>query len=149
PVTTQGAATISASSVTTTQAPSADAKTSMDAAATEARSAIEVGSLRVLRDKRIITEEEYEQALRDVAGSRGLVSVEKAGWLGTLYGLVKSDFVYDTTQSFVDVPGGNSVARPGTFAGDHGRTTFSIRDSRFGFRIRGPQKGDVKVSGLL
>ncbi len=121
---------------------------------------IEVASLRILRDKGILSEEEYQRALADISGSRGVVTVEKDGWTASLYGLIKSDFIYDTTSSFNENAGNQSVARPypwpnappapqSTFAGEHGRTEMSIRNSRFGLRLRGPVTGRIKALGLI
>ncbi len=109
----------------------------------------ELISLRTMYEKGILSEGEYQRALLELGGGRGVISVEKAGWVASLYGLVKSDYSYDTTESFLDNFGGMQVARPSTYAGKHGRSTFSIRDSRFGVRLRGGLDKSVKTSGLF
>jgi hypothetical protein len=98
-------------------------------------------------------------------------------WSTTLYGFVEADFINDSTQSFNDVAGNSPVQRqtlepnpggmtPGcpvcmgkslqnatggitTYAGNHGRTQFSIRNTRLGFRIRAPEVSGVRASGMI
>lgn len=72
-----------------------------------------------------------------------------ARWAITLYGMVEADHIYDTTQSFSDVAGNGQVARPGTYAGDHGRLTFGLRDSRIGLRVNAPEWHRIKAGALM
>ena len=122
-------------------------------------------SLRLMREKGVLSEEEYESAMRDVGNSTGAraentnaVVLSKFSML--VYGFVESDTIYDTTQSFNDLAGGALVARPGPvatpppgppthYAADHGRTQFSIRNSRFGFRFGAPEIAKVRTSAQL
>lgn len=69
-------------------------------------------------------------------------------WDAELYGFVEADTLVDSTQSFSELAGGTVIARPGTYPGDHGRITFTIRNSRLGFRIKAPEYHGVKVSGM-
>src|SRR5215471_9068673 len=39
----------------------------------------------------------------------------------TLYGFVEADSIFDSTESFTDLPGHGAIARPTTYAGSHGR----------------------------
>jgi hypothetical protein len=68
-------------------------------------------------------------------------------WATTVYGSIKTDAIYDTTESFNDLAGGGQVMRPSgypppppaapiTYQGDNPRAQLSIRDSRFGLRVR-------------
>ncbi len=66
----------------------------------------------------------------------------------TLYGFVELDTMHDSTLSFTDLPGNGAVARPGTYNGSHGRTTFGVRNSRIGFRFKGPDSDNIKTSAL-
>ncbi len=126
---------------------------------------ISLTSLRLMRDKGVITPAEYESAVRDIAASIG----EQAGdastlvlgrWSTTLYGFVKADYSYDSTQSFSDQAGNAQVERPDgaplpppfapiNYRGEHPRSTFSIRDSRFGLLMRAPETRGVRVIGQL
>lgn len=69
-------------------------------------------------------------------------------WNAQLYGFVEADTIFDSTQSYAELAGGNLIARPGTYAGDHQRLTFSIRNSRIGFRIRTPEFHRVVASAV-
>lgn len=63
-----------------------------------------------------------------------------------LYGFVETDAIYDTTQSFNEVPDENLVA-PRTvggknnYAGENGRAQFSARNSRIGLDLNVPDAG--------
>jgi hypothetical protein len=71
-------------------------------------------------------------------------------WLGAqMYGFVEADGIWDSTQSFNDLAGNGAVARQGTFAAEHGRTTFSARNSRLGFKIKGPESDMIKTSAVV
>jgi hypothetical protein len=67
----------------------------------------------------------------------------------SVYGFVELGIIHDSTQSLIDAAGNAPLARSGTSAGDHGRTTFSIRDSRLGLKLRGPSTDTVRTSGVL
>ena len=66
----------------------------------------------------------------------------------TFYGFIESDAIYDSTQSLNDLAGNAPIARSGTFAENHGRMTFGVRNSRFGFKLTGPELGRIKTSGI-
>ena len=70
-------------------------------------------------------------------------------WETTLYGFVEFDAINDSTQSLNEVAGNGAIAKPGTPAGDHHRTTFGTRNSRFGMKIAVPVTDDIKASGLF
>ncbi len=67
----------------------------------------------------------------------------------TLYGFVEADSMYDTTRSFIDLPGMSAIALPGTENGDDGRLMFSIRNSRLGYRLEAPEFHGLRASGLF
>lgn len=67
----------------------------------------------------------------------------------TFYGYVNVDALYDTTRSHNEGMGNGAVAREGTQNGDKGRTIFTARNSRFGFRVAAPEYQGIKVSGLI
>lgn len=105
--------------------------------------AVEFTSLRLLHEKGVISKEEYDRAMRDLGQVTGLRAADSLtlvlGSLSTtLYGFIEAHAMYDTTQSFTDAPVSTQVARPGTYAAEHPRFQFSLRDTRLGFRFKGP-----------
>lgn len=74
----------------------------------------------------------------------------KGKWNPTFYGFVEFDTMHDSTQSFANgCPGYFLIARPGTYAGDHGRTIFDGRSSRFGFKLAAPEADGMKATAVL
>jgi hypothetical protein len=108
-------------------------------------------SLRLLRDKGVISDAELASALRDI----GVVGAGEATTLvvgrlkTTLYGYLEGNYKYDSTQSCVEFCGSSQIQRSGTYRGDHGRTIFSARDSRLGLRFAAPEEHGIRVSGVL
>jgi hypothetical protein len=125
---------------------------------------VHLTTLRDLRDRGIISQAEYESAMRDIAPSTGERQAEQGPslalgrWTTTLYGFVEGDFIYDSTQSFNDLAGNAQVqrsqpaAQPAsqqTYAGNNGQTQFSVRNTRFGIRVKPPGNDTIRSSGLL
>ena len=115
---------------------------------------IEFTTLRLMREKGVISQTEFDSAMKELGqsvGARGGDSLTfVAGkWATTLYGFVQADVIYHSTQSFNEYAGNLPVARPGTPAGDQSRTQFSARDSRFGFRLQAPELRWLRASALL
>jgi hypothetical protein len=136
------------------------------AQSTPASPLVDITTLKILRDKSVITQVEYETALHDIGASTGSGHAAEANtlvvgkWATTIYGFVEGDTIYDTTESFNDVAGGAQVARPSgqpapppapqvTYAGNHGRFQMSVRNSRLGFRLRAPGTETVHTSAML
>ncbi|MDP8999853.1 MAG: hypothetical protein M3O46_07055 [Myxococcota bacterium] len=118
------------------------------------RSIIEVTSLRLMRDKELITQAEYEGAIRQISETAGLRAPEEGTivvgkWATTLFGFVEADSIWDSTRSFNDLAGNAQVARPSSPSGDNSRFTFGARNSRIGFRIKAPEAFHVRTSALL
>ncbi|HEU4734046.1 MAG TPA: hypothetical protein VFT22_39410 [Kofleriaceae bacterium] len=67
----------------------------------------------------------------------------------TIYGNIEANYAYDTTQTCVESCGSTQVQKPGTYRGEHGRTVFSPRRSRFGLRIAAPEEHGIRASALL
>jgi len=65
------------------------------------------------------------------------------------YGFAELDIIHDSTQSFNEAAGDGLIAKPNTYAGEHGRMAVSARDSRFGFRITGPSTETIKTSAVI
>ncbi len=116
---------------------------------------IEFASLRLMREKGIITQGEYDSAVRDLTESTGQRAPDQGTvvlgkWATTLYGFVESDNIYDTTRSFNDLAGAGAVSRAETQAGQNGRFTMGVRNSRIGFRLKAPEiAGEIRTSAML
>src|SRR4051794_40870219 len=59
-------------------------------------------------------------------------------WSPRLYGFAQLDAILDTTQSFTEMAGNAAIARPDTYAREHGRVQLSARHSRLGFKLSSP-----------
>ena len=68
-------------------------------------------------------------------------------WQSNLYGFVELNGMRDSTQSYGPSSNNAVLARPGTYAGLHGRTQMTANNSLFGFIIKAPDFGD-RVSAL-
>jgi hypothetical protein len=73
----------------------------------------------------------------------------KQQWRATIYGFVQVDAMQDSTRSYADSIGSALVARNETYAGQVGRTQFSIRNTRLGFALESPIIGGVAPSAVL
>jgi hypothetical protein len=101
----------------------------------------------------IVNDATYYAAMKDLieVGNRAGASpaLTAGGFSAIMYGFAEADAIFDTTQSFFELPGDGSVAKQGTIGGSNGRTIFSIRNSRLGFRIGAPKFGDFTASAIL
>ena len=71
----------------------------------------------------------------------------------TFYGFVEFDSILDSTQSFNDLAGNGAIARDpnattSNYAAHHDRMTFGARNSRLGFKLKGPETETIKSSGI-
>jgi hypothetical protein len=62
------------------------------------------------------------------APERAPVYGKRGDWFIAPYGYARLDAIEDSTQSFADGIQPNLIARPGTYKGDHQRSTFTARD---------------------
>ncbi len=115
---------------------------------------VEVTTLRLLRDKGILSQAEYDsavEALAETSGSRAgddlTFTVSK--FAATLYGFIDADAIWDSTQSFNDTAGNALVAPATTYAGHHSRVQGSVRNTRFGVRLKSPETAWFRASALL
>ena len=108
-------------------------------------------SLRLLHDKGVISDAELASALKDmgVVGAADATTLVLAKLRTTIYGFVENSFIHDSTQSCVEICGNTQIQRADTYRGDHGRTVFSARSSRFGVRLAAPEQHGVRVTGLI
>ena len=70
-----------------------------------------------------------------------------ARWRSSLYGFVELDAMHDSTQSYGQSANNTMLARPGTYAGLHGRTQFTANNSLFGFILTAPAWSDMVATG--
>jgi len=75
----------------------------------------------------------------------------QSAWRTKLYGFIEFDAAHDTTQAYNDLGGWGSTALPlaYTYAGSHGRTQFTARNSRLGVFVNAPDYGGVRSSATL
>jgi hypothetical protein len=70
-------------------------------------------------------------------------------WSLTFYGMIEADYIVDTTRSYDERIGSSLVARSDTYEGRHGRSQFSIRNTRFGLNFQSPTSGAFRPSARL
>jgi hypothetical protein len=70
-------------------------------------------------------------------------------WSLTFYGIIEANFIVDSTRSYDERIGSSLVARSDTYEGRHGRTQFSIRNTRFGLNFKSPTAGGFRPSARL
>jgi len=113
---------------------------------------IEWTSLRLLREKGIISEAEYASAVKDLGGvgaSTDPITLVVSKYKVSLYGFAEADLQWDSTQSCQEYCSNFPIQRPGTYRGEHNRLVFSPRDSRIGIRFAAPEEHGIRQSGLL
>jgi hypothetical protein len=112
-------------------------------------------SLRILRDKGIITQAEFDSAVHDLSDSIGAEAAAKnqnfvvGKWATTLYGFVEADSIYDSTRGLNDLAGNSLIPRAGTLAGDNSRWQFGVRNTRLGIRMSAPEYHGIRASGQI
>jgi hypothetical protein len=78
----------------------------------------------------------------------------------TFYGFAELDAIWDSTQSFNDLAGNAAIVHTpaptmsmmnpaAVYGAEHGRTQFGARNSRLGFKLKGPETEDIKTSGVV
>ncbi len=123
--------------------------------ARDASPLVQITSLKILLDKKIISQDEYDSAMRDVGASSGSKAAGDANTLmvgkfgTTIYGFIEADAIHDSTQSLTEVQGNNLVLRNETFGGQHGRLQGTVRNSRLGFRVKAPEFLSIRASAQL
>jgi len=115
---------------------------------------VELTSLRIMHEKGMLNDAEYESALKEISESNGSHAPDSntlviGKFATSLYGFIEADAIYDSTQSYNEVQGQSQIARAGSFAGDHDRTQMSVRNTRFGIRSMAPEYHGIRASGQL
>ncbi len=78
----------------------------------------------------------------------------------TFYGFAELDAIWDSTQSFNDLAGNGAIMHTpaptmammnpaAVYGAEHGRTQFGARNSRLGFKLKGPETDTIKSSGVV
>ena len=123
------------------------------ATTTNSPATVQFVSLRLMLQKGIITQAEYDSAVKDMQESIGSSQAANTNssfvlgkWATTLYGFADADYIYDSTQSMSDIPGAPLIARSTTYAGRNSRTQFSPRNSRLGLRFKAPESNGIRTS---
>lgn len=102
-------------------------------------------TLQLLLNKGLITQAEYAAALRGEAPAAPKAKAEdkrepvSAKWEASLYGFAELDAIYDSTESFSELPGNGAIVRPERYGGQNSRATFTVRNSRLGFKLKTPE----------
>jgi hypothetical protein len=107
-------------------------------------------TLEALRKKGMMTEDEYNAALRDLISVGSRASTAPTFVVGrfvtTLYGYLEGDVIHDSQRVTTDGYGGSpNLNLPGSFLGDNGRTVFSSRGTRLGMRFAAPEVSGIRV----
>jgi len=114
---------------------------------------VELTSLRLMKEKGIISQAEFDSAVHDLVDTSGTKAGDTTVAVGkfatTIYGFVEADSIFDSTRALNDAPGAAIISAPKTFAGDNSRVTFGIRNSRLGFRMKAPELAGIRASGLF
>ncbi len=78
----------------------------------------------------------------------------------TFYGFAELDTIWDSTQSFNDLAGNGTILHApaptmtmpnptAPYGADHGRTMIGARNSRIGFKLKGPDSDMIKTSAVV
>ena len=109
-------------------------------------------TLRLLLDKNIITQEEYDQAVQEEERAKveeeqrmkQATAITKNGLQVKLGGFAEIDFVGDNTQSFAEIIGNRPVLHSNTVGGANSQFFTSPRSSRITLDVRAPERGGIK-----
>ena len=117
-------------------------------------SGLDLTTLGILKAKGIISQAEYDSALKDMGDSLGSKAADAntvvfGKWATTLYGFVEADSMWDSTQSFNDLEGNGAVVRNNTYASSNGRFQFGVRNTRLGFRFKAPEVAGIRSSAQI
>jgi hypothetical protein len=66
----------------------------------------------------------------------------------SIIGFVELDAINDSTQSFQDGASNAPIARSTTYAGQHGRVSFTTRNTQLGIKLEAPEFAGIRASTL-
>jgi hypothetical protein len=109
-------------------------------------------TLRLLLDKNIITQEEYDQAVQEEERAKveeeqrmkQATAITKNGLQVKLGGFAEIDFVGDNTQSFAEIIGNRPVLHSNTVGGANSQFFTSLQSSRITLDVRAPERSGIK-----
>ena len=112
---------------------------------------LELSTLELLRARGVLSEAEFDSAVKDLRDSIGLrapdgTTLVAARFALTMYGFIQANAIYDTTESFAEQIGNGVVARATSYGGAHDRFQLSARHTRFGFRLKAPEFHGVRAT---
>jgi hypothetical protein len=106
-------------------------------------------ALRLLLDKGIITQQEYDQAVqedeREEKSEKQATAITKHGLEFKLGGFAEIDFIEDNTRSFQETIGNRPVLRSDTLAGANSQFLASPRNSRIRIDVQAPERDGIKT----
>lgn len=140
--------------LTTPPPPPSDVNMPTPAAPPPPSSGLDLTTLGILKAKGLISQGEYDSALKDMGDTLGTKAAEAntvvfGKFATTIYGFVEADNIWDSTQSFNDLEGNGAVARNNTFASSNGRFQFAARNTRLGFRFKAPEFAGIRSSAQI
>lgn len=105
--------------------------------------------LKLLLEKSILTQSEYEAAVSGLPPPEEGRSPLMNKWAASLYGFIELDFVGSSTQTTFEQPANAALARPGTYEGDHSRVSISARNSRLGLKLSTPAAKGFRANAVI
>ena len=109
-------------------------------------------ALRLLLDKGIITQQEYDQAFEEEQRVKAeeeqrvkqAAAMTKTGLQVKLGGFAEIDFIGDSTRSYEEIIGNRPVLRSNTLGGANSLFQTSPRNSRITLDVRAPERDGIK-----
>ena len=109
-------------------------------------------ALRLLLDKGIITQQEYDQAFEEEQRAKAeeeqrvkqATAITKNGLQVKLGGFAEIDFIGDSTRSYEEIIGNRPVLRSNTLGGANSLFQTSPRNSRITLDVRAPERDGIK-----
>ncbi len=109
-------------------------------------------TLRLLLEKNIITQQEYDQAVQEEEQAKAVeeqrlkqaMALTKSGLQFKIGGFAEFDFIDDNTHSFPEIIGNKPVLHSNTLAGANSQFVMSPRNSRITFDVRAPKRDGIK-----
>lgn len=109
-------------------------------------------TLKLLLDKGVITQQEYDQAVEEDQRAKAQEALQaqpvpattKNGLEFKMGGFAEIDFIEDNTRSFQEIIGNRPVLRSNTVGGANSQLFTSVRNSRLTFDVRAPERERLK-----
>src|SRR4051812_21927708 len=105
--------------------------------------------LKLLFQKSVLTQAEYEAAVAGLPPAEEGRSPVMNKWAASLYGFLELDVVGDSTQSSFEQAANSAIARAGTYEGDHPRVSLGARNSRIGLKLASPAINGLRTGANI